>query len=262
MQPLYNSIGSTYGVTRRADPAIARALAQYLRLARRGSFLDIGCGTGSYTCALAELGGRWHGLDISREMLEQARAKSRRVTWDEGTADKLPYADGSFNGVICTLAIHHFSDLRLSFAEVYRVLGTGPFIVFTAFPEQMRNYWLCHYFPNMMERSTAKMPSRDLVLGALQEAGFATQGVVPFHVTNELQDLFLYSGKLRPAFYLDAAIRANISSFATLCPAAELEHGLSALRSDIEGGGISHVVGRYPDVAGDYAFVIAQKADH
>ena len=124
----------------------------------------------------------------------------------------------------------------------------------------MRNYWLCHYFPKMMERSIEKMPAEEVVLGALHETGFTIQDVVPFHVTNELQDLFLYSGKLRPEFYLESSVRANISSFATLCPAAELEHGLSALRSDIDDGGFTRVVERYPNTIGDYAYVIAQKA--
>lgn len=105
------------------------------------------------------------------------------------------------------------------------------------------------------------MPAKVVVLGALREAGFAVQDVVPFHVTNELQDLFLYSGKLRPEFYLDASVRANISSFATLCPTAELESGLSALSSDIEDGNFSRVVDCYSATAtaGDYAYVIAQK---
>jgi ubiquinone/menaquinone biosynthesis C-methylase UbiE len=259
MQPLYNSIGATYGATRCADPAIVQALAQYVGVGRDGSFLDLGCGTGNYTCALAALGGHWHGLDISAEMLKQAKAAGPNVIWHLGSTDELPYAEKSFAGVICTLAIHHFPSLHSSFLEVFRVLDNGPFVVFTAFPEQMRNYWLCHYFPQMMERSIEKMPAKAAVFGALREAGFAIENVVSFHVTNELQDLFLYSGKLRPELYLDAAIRANISSFATLCPAAELEEGLNALRSDIDSGAFSGVVRRYPKIAGDYAYVMATK---
>jgi ubiquinone/menaquinone biosynthesis C-methylase UbiE len=261
MQPLYNSIGATYGATRSADPAISQALARYVGAGPEGLFLDLGCGTGNYTCALAALGGHWHGLDVSSEMLKQAKAKSERVAWQHGSADELPYPDRTFAGVICTLAIHHFPNLHSSFLEIYRVLSAGRFIVFTAFPEQMRGYWLCHYFPQMMERSIEKMPAKAAVLGALHEAGFAIQDVIAFHVTNELQDLFLYSGKLRPHFYLDSSVRANISSFATLCPATELERGLSALRSDIEDGSFTRIAEHYATTAGDYAYVIAQKVD-
>ena len=135
MQPLYNSIGSTYGETRRADPAISHALAQYLGAGRAVSYLDLGCGTGNYTCALAELGGDWHGLDVSSKMLRKAEAASQLVTWQPGNADALPYPDKTFAGVMCTLAIHHFPSLTSSFSEVFRVLHAGPFIIFTAFPE-------------------------------------------------------------------------------------------------------------------------------
>ena len=261
MQPLYNTIGSTYGTTRRADPGISQALATYVGAGRAASYLDVGCGTGNYTCALAALGGNWHGVDVSSEMLEQAKAKSQSVVWQQGNADALPYPDRSFAGVICSLAIHHFPNLQSSFSEVFRVLNAGPFVVFTAFAEQMRNYWLCHYFPEMMTRSIEKMPARSVVLDALRNAGFAIQEVVPFYVTNELQDLFLYSGKRRPHFYLEPSVRANISSFATLCPAEELEHGLDALRSDIEDGSFPGVVESYTDADGDYAYVIANKAN-
>ncbi len=259
MQPLYDSIGTTYGATRRADPGICQALAEYVGAGRAASFLDLACGTGNYTCALAARGGYWHGIDISSEMLEQAKTKSQQVVWRRGSADALPYSDGAFAGVICTLAIHHFASLDTCFAEVFRVLNTGNFVVFTAFPEQMRNYWLCNYFPEMMARSIGTMPAKPVVLDALREAGFDLKEIVPFHVTNELQDLFLYSGKGRPQFYLNASIRANISSFSTFCPGPELAHGLSALRSDIEDNSIVSVVQKYSGTVGDYAYVIAHK---
>ena len=259
MQPLYDSIGATYGATRRADPGISEALAEYVGAGRAASFLDVACGTGNYTCALAALGGHWHGIDISSEMLEQAQRRSPRVVWQIGSADALPYSDGAFAGVICTLAIHHFESLEKSFSEVFRVLSGGTFVMVTAFPEQMRNYWLCHYFPEMMARSIEKMPAKAIVLDALLGSGFTIQDVVPLHVTNELQDMFLYSGKGRPELYLNSCVRANISSFATLCPTAELEDGLHALRSDIEDDRFPGIVQRYSESTGDYAYGVAHK---
>jgi SAM-dependent methyltransferase len=261
MQPLYNAIGVNYGTTRRADPVITEALAQYLGLSHEGTFLDLACGTGNYTCALENLGGRWHGIDVSTEMLDQAKSKSASIAWRCADASALPYSDRIFAGAICTLAIHHFPELETPFAEVFRVLNCGKFILFTAFPDQLRNYWLCHYFPQMMARSIEKMPSEKNVVDALGQAGFAIQGVSPFHVTNALQDLFLYSGKDRPELYLNPVLRANISSFATLCPAAELKQGLDALRSDIEKTRFREVAQRYSTAAGDYAYIIADKAD-
>ena len=70
MKSPYDSIGTTYDATRRADSAICRALAEYVGAGREATFPDLGCGSGNYTCALAERGGNWHGIDSSSEMLE------------------------------------------------------------------------------------------------------------------------------------------------------------------------------------------------
>jgi len=259
MEPLYDSIGNLYGATRRADPTIARTLARLVDAGRDASFLDLACGTGNYTCALAALGGRWHGIDISDAMLQQASARSREIDWRQGSADALPYDDRSFSGAICTLAIHHFPALHAPFKEVFRVLDEGAFVIFTAFPEQMRSYWLRHYFPAMMERSIEQMPARRTVLDALSDAGFAIDEIVPFNVTNDLEDLFLYAGKERPGLYLDPIIRANISSFAALSSEEELRTGLERLARDIENGSFHDVARRYAGSDGDYAFVVARK---
>lgn len=259
-QALYDAIGAGYGATRRADPGILDELAKYVGLRANGEYLDLACGIGNYTCALAVTGGRWHGADASAVMLERARSKDCQVAWMLAEAQALPYDDRRFAGVICTLAIHHFIGLEATFAEVARVLRAGMFVLFTAFPEQMRSYWLCHYFPRMMEESIARMPPKATVLRALSAAGFTEPVVVPFVVSRDLQDLFLYAGKVRPELYLDASVRSNISSFATLCPAQELEEGLERLRADIAENRFQSIARQYVSASGDYAFVVAAKS--
>ena len=259
MQPLYNEIGSTYCATRCADPAIAKTLANLVEVHNGRRFLDLACGTGNYTTALAEIGGEWHGCDISDVMINQARSRSTSIDWQLSKADLLPYQSQYFDGAMCTLAIHHFPDLLKPFQEVHRILDQGIFALFTAFPEQMERYWLCHYFPEMMKSSIAQMPAQELVAAALQSAGFEIEKIVPFYITNELQDLFLYSGKDRPSQYLDSAVRANISSFASRCSAGELASGLERLSRDIASGQFSTVAASYQSMLGDYAYVVARK---
>ena len=170
----------------------------------------------------------------------------------------LPFADDAFDGAICTLAIHHFDSLEAPFAEVYRTLRAGSFVIFTGLAEQMRRYWLWHYFPEMMERATANMPSESLIREALAHAGFKTTTVTPFFVSNDLQDLFLYSGKHRPELYLDAAIRANMSSFARLSSPSEFQSGLERLKADLQSGAFAAVKNRYATEMGDYAVISAR----
>ena len=261
MQALYDRIGGTYATTRRADPAIAKALARALGLAPGGAYLDLACGTGNYTLALSRLGGTWTAIDVSIRMLRQARPQSDDIAWVLAGAQALPFADTAFDGAICTLAIHHFARLEAPLAEVHRTLRPGaPFVIFTGLAEQMRQYWLCHYFPEMMPPSIARMPTGPRLSEALRQAGFDAITVTPISVTDSLQDLFLYSGKHRPALYLDGAIRANISSFANLAPPDELRSGLERLAADLDRGAFAAVQARYATDAGDYAFITARSS--
>jgi SAM-dependent methyltransferase len=261
MPALYDSIGRTYASSRRADPAIAHALARELCLKPAGNYLDLGCGTGNYTVALSGLGGEWSAIDVSEVMLRQAREKSTGIAWIHSSADAIPFPEAAFDGAICTLAIHHFSSLKSPFCEVRRTLRSGPFVIFTGLAEQMRHYWLCHYFPEMMARSIDKMPAECEIRTSLNEAGFNSVAVKPFFVTNALEDLFLYSGKHRPELYLDPAIRANISSFADLAHTTEVQDGLARLALDVHSGAFAAVKARYDTEAGDYAFITAQIDD-
>jgi SAM-dependent methyltransferase len=258
MQPLYDLIGSTYARSRRADPSIVGTLAQELGLTPSGTYLDVACGTGNYTVALGGLGGAWSAVDVSTVMLAQASKKSSTIAWTQSSAEALPFPESTFDGAICTLAIHHFPELTSPFAEVRRTLRSGPFVIFTGLAEQMRHYWLCHYFPQLMARSIEKMPSEPQIRAALSKSGFNSIKVDPFFVTNELQDLFLYSGKHRPDLYLDPTVRANISSFANLAPASELQDGLARLTSDIQTGHVASVIAKYASKAGDYAYITAR----
>jgi SAM-dependent methyltransferase len=123
-------------------------------------------------------------------MIAAARAKSRTVAWHVGDMEALPFRDGSFAGVLCTLAIHHFQALLPAFREVFRVLAKGRFVLFTATAEQMRGYWLKAYFPSALERSIAQMPSLPEILHALEQSGLAAIHTEAYEVRRDLQDSF------------------------------------------------------------------------
>lgn len=256
----YDRIGIGYDETRRADPRIAADLARHLAATPAGRYLDVGCGTGNYTVDLGRQGLTLVGLDQSATMLRAAGAKWDRVRWCLGDAGALPFAPASFDGALCTLAIHHFPDLRAAFGEIGRVLvAGGRFVVFTAFAEQMTAYWLNEYFPVALERSIEQMPTADAIRGALRAADMRLVGIEPWEIPPDPVDLFLYSGKHRPALYLDPAVRRGISTFALLANPDEVSRGLERLAHDIDCGRIDQVRARYTSHVGDYAFVIAER---
>src|SRR5918911_1823155 len=90
---LYDRIGTDYDVTRRADPYIVGRLMHHLTVGPGGESLDVACGTGNYTIAVAQAGIRMHGIDRSPRTIAAARDKSRAVTWHIGDVESLPFAD-------------------------------------------------------------------------------------------------------------------------------------------------------------------------
>jgi ubiquinone/menaquinone biosynthesis C-methylase UbiE len=258
---IYQKIGQDYDRTRRADPYITTRLAFHLRISTNCRYLDIACGTGNYTHAMAALGGAWHGVDPSATMIAQAAQKRPLVHWVTGEADGLPYLDGAFAGAICTLAIHHFDALDLAFREIHRVIADGRLVLFTSTPDQIRRYWLAEYFPEAIRKSADQMPGVDTLTASLERSGFRLLTIENYSVQVDLQDLFLYSGKWRPEIYLDPTVRAGISTFALLASDWEVQVGCGRLASDIESGEIANVIHAYRHNAGDYVFLVGEKGD-
>ncbi|MEJ7750476.1 MAG: class I SAM-dependent methyltransferase [Thermoleophilaceae bacterium] len=93
--------------------------------------LDLGCGTGTLAIAMARAAGRARitGIDGDAEILDIARAKegSEGIDFVGGLADALPFDDGSFDRVVCSLLLHHLDPAvkRAALAEARRVLRSG-----------------------------------------------------------------------------------------------------------------------------------------
>jgi ubiquinone/menaquinone biosynthesis C-methylase UbiE len=87
---------------------------------------DIACGTGILADRIArELHpDEVYGVDMSDGMLAQAKARSSRVQWLKGPAERLSFDDGALDAVVTTSAFHFF-DQPAALAEFHRVLGPG-----------------------------------------------------------------------------------------------------------------------------------------
>jgi ubiquinone/menaquinone biosynthesis C-methylase UbiE len=90
-----------------------------------GDALDAACGTGRHAARLAAAGHRTVGIDRSEAMLAVAHDKAPLVDWRIGELEALPFDDGSFDIVVCSLALSHLADPSAAIAELARVLRTG-----------------------------------------------------------------------------------------------------------------------------------------
>jgi ubiquinone/menaquinone biosynthesis C-methylase UbiE len=96
--------------------------------------LDVACGTGIVARIAATRvgpGGTVVGIDLNPGMLSVARSvvspdsrSGGQLQWQEASADKLPFPDGSFNVVYCQLGLQFFADRPAALREMRRVLGT------------------------------------------------------------------------------------------------------------------------------------------
>lgn len=262
MDVKYDKIGKGYNSTRRADPYLTEKIFFLLRPESNGLYLDIGCGTGNYTTALADKGLNFVGVEPSEKMLNVARVRKQNVNWLKGTAEQIPADDKVFDGIVATLTIHHWTDLKKAFIEISRVLSdNGRIVLFTSTPDQMKGYWLNYYFPKMLHHSIIQMPSLNNMGEAIEKAGLKISGIEKYSIKDDLQDCFLYVGKNRPECYFDEQIRQGISSFSSLANIEEVNQGLNKLRNDIDNKSFENIKMSYENDSGDYLFIIIEKND-
>ena len=257
----YDKVSKGYDATRKPDPRLTDAILQQLRPDLRGSYLDVGCGTGNYLAELAARGYAMIGLDLSEGMLCIAREKSTTSDFIHSPAEKIPLADASIAGAFSCLAVHHFVDLDAMAREVHRVLKPGArFVIFTTEPGQTRTFWLNEYFDELMRSSESLMPPVTRLVTVLQRAGFRPVNVSTWDIPKDMVDLFLYGAKHQPALYLRDDVRQGITRFRNVKHSKSVEEGCRRLEDDIRSGRIAKVLDEYPSVCGDYTFIAARKA--
>jgi ubiquinone/menaquinone biosynthesis C-methylase UbiE len=146
--------------------------------------LDLGCGAGLFLAWLSSRSDlRLHGIDISLASLRAAhgRAPSARLTLSD--AERLPYADRSFDRVVCNGAAHHLPHLEVAFMELKRILVPGGRLVLfeptaTGFANAVRRVALRgHRYESPADHEHKHELEQERFPRALSEAGFRVVSV-------------------------------------------------------------------------------------
>ena len=100
-----------------------------------GRALDLGCGGGHVSFALAPLAAEVIAYDLSTEMLDAVRSTALRrglpnIETVCGPAETLPFGDGEFDLVVSRFSAHHWRDVARGLAEARRVLQRGGVAIF------------------------------------------------------------------------------------------------------------------------------------
>jgi SAM-dependent methyltransferase len=122
------------------DGADAEYVEQIIPLAEeelgdRSAVLDVGCGDGQISRALAARGVDVVGIDPTWNQISVAAARGGGARYVRGDAAHLPFPDASFDGAVACLVFEHVDELDDAIAEIARVLrGDGRFALFLNHP--------------------------------------------------------------------------------------------------------------------------------
>ncbi len=172
--------------------AAQAAVPDTVRLAKAGpgkAVLDLCCGQGIVTAALAETGAEATGLDFSPAMLALARKAAPGAEFVEGDAMALPFDAGRFDAVTMGFGMLHVPDAGRALAEARRVLKPGGRFVFSTWigpGEPSAVFWCMSTLAQHGDAGVALPPGpgpfdmagEDAVRAAFGAAGFEMAGRV------------------------------------------------------------------------------------
>ena len=116
------------------------------KYAKGNKTLDYGCGSGSSTIFLDEIGLNVEGVDISQEMLFEAIQENNKITYTEIKSAELPFQNDFFDIVFSSFVLFEIpnkNELKKIMSEIFRVLKKGGiFIGVTGSMQLYDHQWL------------------------------------------------------------------------------------------------------------------------
>jgi len=179
----------------KADEKVESRFQGAIGNAGGGDLLDVACGPGVVTAALAKAAKRVTAFDATPAMLEKARTRCdeaglTNVAFKEGDAQAMPFADAAFDGVVTRLAIHHFAEPAKVMSEMYRVLKPGgrAVIVDVIVSDDAEEAALQNAIEIIRDPSHIRMLPEAELFGSIKDAGFSIQDISGWDKDREFEE--------------------------------------------------------------------------
>ncbi len=217
---LYDTLGTTYTVTRRTEPRIAAQVWAALGDAR--TVLNVGAGTGSYEPSDRDV------TAVEPSAVMRAQRPAGAAPCVAASAESLPFEDKSFDAAMAFATVHHWQDPIAGLLEMRRVARRV--VVFTCETTDRswrRRFWLTRdYLPEVAASRVGLATQLARAIGARME---------PVLVPWDCVDGFFEAYWRRPEAYLDERVRRGVSVWAGVGPDVE-QRAVRSLADDIESG--------------------------
>ncbi|TYB45630.1 class I SAM-dependent methyltransferase [Actinomadura chibensis] len=166
--------------------------------------LDAGCGEGYLSRTLTGLGADVDGVDACQSLIDAASAHPSpegKARFAHATVDDLPFADGTFDLVVCNHLFSHLPDPTDALREIGRVLKSGGrLVLLTLHP--------CFYVEHSERGSAQSVPAAQYFSSRGIDQRFLVDGLEsPAEVTSWLRPLEFYAGTLRDTGFVIADLR-------------------------------------------------------
>jgi ubiquinone/menaquinone biosynthesis C-methylase UbiE len=217
---LYDTIGTTYSVTRRTEPRIAAQV--WAALGDAETVLNVGAGAGSYEPPDRDV------TAVEPSAVMRAQRPAGAAPCVAAAAERLPFEDQSFDAAMAFATVHHWQNPIAGLREMRRVARRV--VVFTCDTSDRswrRRFWLTRdYLPEVAASRLGLATELAHALGARME---------PVLIPWDCADGFFEAYWRRPEAYLDESVRRGISVWAGVGPDAE-ERAVFSLRRDLASG--------------------------
>ena len=179
------------------SPVTALAISPLLNAVRPGAtLLDVATGPGSLALEATRLGMICTGVDLSPGMIQLAEKSNPGIEFRVADVEHLPFAEASFDAVVCNFGLGHFPHPEASVAECVRVLKPGGWIAMS--------WW----------DDPSKQRIQGLFREAIAEIGAAPAADVPEgHVIYRFADTHEFRNLLEKADLMDVSVEDHRTTY-------------------------------------------------